>query len=230
MAEALVSIGTFSILTGLSVPALRHYADLGLLVPADVDPRTGYRRYSRSQVTRARRIRALRLVEPPLEEVRRVIDGEASAARAVLKAHMSRLADYARELQRKTALVESYLRKGIEMQGVAGVRLVALNLGVPLRISSRQPRDSGRHCSAPTSRTGAKAASRCDLEMETTSICSTSESGTPRSLSLATPLHSGSWSTMWTTFTGGRLLPAPRSTSHLPTGRACQGTLGSRTQ
>ena len=39
----LLSIGEFARLTHLSVKALRHYDDLGLVVPTHVDPTTGYR-------------------------------------------------------------------------------------------------------------------------------------------------------------------------------------------
>jgi DNA-binding transcriptional MerR regulator len=37
-----LAIGDFSRMTHLSVKALRHYHDVGLLVPAEVDPASGY--------------------------------------------------------------------------------------------------------------------------------------------------------------------------------------------
>jgi len=36
-----LTIGDFSRMTVLSVKALRHYHEIGLLRPADVDPQTG---------------------------------------------------------------------------------------------------------------------------------------------------------------------------------------------
>ena len=42
----LMPIGRFSRLTGVGVKALRHYDEVGLLVPAAVDDETGYRFYS----------------------------------------------------------------------------------------------------------------------------------------------------------------------------------------
>ena len=45
-----VGIGEFALLTGLSITRLRRYHDLGLLVPARVDPLTGYRSYRPDQV------------------------------------------------------------------------------------------------------------------------------------------------------------------------------------
>ena len=46
MDAELLSIGRFARLTGLSIGALRHYHELGLLQPAAVDPMTGYRSYA----------------------------------------------------------------------------------------------------------------------------------------------------------------------------------------
>jgi DNA-binding transcriptional MerR regulator len=117
-------------LCGLSVPALRHYDEVGLLAPADVDPRTGYRRYERSQLGRARRIRALRVVELPLEEVRLVLDGSPLRVKETLEAHRELLVARGLELEHMATLVGDYLQRGVDMQGVKGVRLVALNLGV----------------------------------------------------------------------------------------------------
>src|SRR3954453_7866359 len=68
-------------MTLLSVKALRHYHEVGLLVPAEVDPSTGYRRYGIAQVPTAQAIRRLRELGMPLEEVRIVIDPPEVSAR-----------------------------------------------------------------------------------------------------------------------------------------------------
>ena len=65
-----MSIGRFSRLTGLTVKALRHYDELGLLRPAAVDPETGYRSYSSAQVGPGRvRSGTLRRLELPLDDI-----------------------------------------------------------------------------------------------------------------------------------------------------------------
>jgi DNA-binding transcriptional MerR regulator len=56
----LIPIGRFARLSGLSVGALRHYDELDLLRPADVDRFTGYRRYRTEQLEIARAIGLLR--------------------------------------------------------------------------------------------------------------------------------------------------------------------------
>ncbi|MDQ1084606.1 MULTISPECIES: MerR family transcriptional regulator [Microbacterium] len=62
MAETsqLMTIGRFSSLTRLSVRMLRHYDTHGVLVPADIDPWTGYRRYAPHQLADAAAVRDLR--------------------------------------------------------------------------------------------------------------------------------------------------------------------------
>ena len=45
----MITIGEFALSTGVSVKALRFYDDRGLLTPAEVDPHSGYRRYSAAQ-------------------------------------------------------------------------------------------------------------------------------------------------------------------------------------
>ena len=70
--DHLLSIGGFAIVSGLSITALRHYDEVGVLLPAWVDPVTGYRRYRPEQAQQARLIRALRQLEMPVEAIRQV--------------------------------------------------------------------------------------------------------------------------------------------------------------
>jgi DNA-binding transcriptional MerR regulator len=72
-AETLIPIGKFARLAGLSIGALRHYDELDLLRPADVDRFTGYRRYRAEQLEIARTIGRLRDLEVPIEEIREVL-------------------------------------------------------------------------------------------------------------------------------------------------------------
>ena len=68
-----LSIGRFARLTGLSIGALRHYDELDLLRPAEIDRLTGYRRYAADQLEVGRAIARLRDLEVPLEEIRAVL-------------------------------------------------------------------------------------------------------------------------------------------------------------
>ena len=68
-----LSIGRFARLTGLSIGALRHYDELDLLRPVEVDRFTGYRRYAADQVQLGMAMARLRDLEVPLEEIRSVL-------------------------------------------------------------------------------------------------------------------------------------------------------------
>src|SRR3954449_2650885 len=101
-----MQIGRFARLTGLTVKALRHYDDLGLLKPAHVDPDTGYRTYEAGQVERAETIRRLRQLEVPLEDIARLLEGD----ERVLADHQRRTAERQVELtwirQRLQSLID----------------------------------------------------------------------------------------------------------------------------
>jgi DNA-binding transcriptional MerR regulator len=88
----LLPIGTLSNASHLSVKALRRYHELGLLVPAAVDPGTGHRGYSVAQITEARIIRRLRLLDMPLDDIARILRaGDPQVTAAVLGEHRARM-------------------------------------------------------------------------------------------------------------------------------------------
>ncbi len=97
----LLTIGELARASGLSASALRFYDREGVLVPADVDALTGYRRYAERQLRPARLIASLRRVGMPLAEVSVVLEqdarGEVQAARDVVAAHEQRLVDGLRD-------------------------------------------------------------------------------------------------------------------------------------
>jgi DNA-binding transcriptional MerR regulator/effector-binding domain-containing protein len=87
-----VGVGQFATMTHLSVKTLRHYHDVGLLEPARVDARTGYRYYSLDQLPAAQLIRRLRDLKMPIPDVRAVLLARDPDERNVLiSAHMDRL-------------------------------------------------------------------------------------------------------------------------------------------
>jgi DNA-binding transcriptional MerR regulator len=95
----LMSIGRFARLTGLTVKALRHYDDVGLLRPATVDTETGYRSYRPDQVRQAETIRMLRRLELPLDDIRALlVSDDPGLVRRVLVDHQRRTAIRSAEL------------------------------------------------------------------------------------------------------------------------------------
>jgi DNA-binding transcriptional MerR regulator len=86
------SIGEFSRATHLTVKALRHYHEAGLLVPGNVDPGTGYRRYTAEQISLAQVIRRFRSLDMPVSEVQAILAASDPAVRnGLIAAHLRRL-------------------------------------------------------------------------------------------------------------------------------------------
>jgi DNA-binding transcriptional MerR regulator len=107
-----VSIGDFSRMTHLSVKTLRHYHDVGLLVPAETDKMTGYRYYAKAQVPIAQVIRRFRALDMPVEEVRAILgtsDPEARGKR--LAAHLDRLERQLAETRAAVASLRGLLER-----------------------------------------------------------------------------------------------------------------------
>ena len=103
--DALLTIGEFSKMTYLSVKALRHYHEVGLLDPVDIDSASGYRRYSTAQVSTAQAIRRFRDLDMPLEQVRAVLDAPDVTSRN--EAILSHLRNMQAQLERTQTTVAS---------------------------------------------------------------------------------------------------------------------------
>ncbi|WP_123607193.1 MerR family transcriptional regulator [Micromonospora sp. Llam0] len=107
------SIGETARTSGLTVSALRFYDAAGVLVPAAVDPHTGYRWYAVSQLRAARLLAGLRRVGLPLAEITEAVRAlpDVTVARRLLDVHLLRLvdglADARRELSRIHALLDA---------------------------------------------------------------------------------------------------------------------------
>jgi DNA-binding transcriptional MerR regulator len=127
----LMPIGEFARLARLTVKALRHYDAEGLLVPASVDPHSGYRYYRAEQVRTATTIALLRSLDVPLSVVREVLAAPDDAAvAAVLAEQRERLAtELARQEQALRTL--DALRKAPERVPYA----VAIAERTPVRLA-----------------------------------------------------------------------------------------------
>lgn len=96
----LLPIGSFAIHTGISKRMLRFYEDIGLLLPAHVNPENGYRYYHYSQALEAAQIKLLRSLDMPLEEIRQLLHSEHTAQRThLLHYHYDRIAQRISEFQ-----------------------------------------------------------------------------------------------------------------------------------
>ena len=118
----LLAIGDFSRMTHLSVKALLHYHDMGVLEPAAIDPDTGYRSYATHQVPDAQVIRRLRDLNMPLDQIRAVLRApDVGTRNAEIAAHLERME---RQLEQAKA-------------SVAGLRALLAGPAAPSEIELR---------------------------------------------------------------------------------------------
>jgi DNA-binding transcriptional MerR regulator len=134
MAQARLSIGDFSRMTYLSVKALRRYHDMGLLVPAVVDPYSRFRYYEPSQVAAGQVIRRFRDLGMPLEQVRDVLQAPDAAARnELIVAHLRQMEKALEHTQQTVASLRALLERppqapiSVEYRSVAATPALAIS-------------------------------------------------------------------------------------------------------
>jgi DNA-binding transcriptional MerR regulator len=104
-----LTIGDFSQLTHLSVKTLRHYHEVGLLEPASVDPRTGYRSYALEQVPTAQVVMRFRELGMPVREVTALLQAEPAERAELIAAHLERLENQLASTQRSVSSLRRLL-------------------------------------------------------------------------------------------------------------------------
>lgn len=105
--ENLYRVGIFSQMNQVTIKALRHYDEKGLLIPRYVDPENGYRYYSASQLPDLHQIIALRKIGFSLEEIRKVQQGVGKDK--LLRLKKKRILEEIAERTRELSVIESYL-------------------------------------------------------------------------------------------------------------------------
>ncbi len=162
-------IGDFSKICQVPVSALRYYADLGLLEPAQIDSFTGFRYYTLDQLPRLHRILALKDMGLSLEEIGRLLRDEVSPdeLRGMFRLQQAKLQQQVADEQARLARVAARLReieqegkmprdevvlKSVETQHVLSVRQIIptpLHVGAILNESFGVMRQYGVQPSAP---------------------------------------------------------------------------------
>jgi DNA-binding transcriptional MerR regulator len=144
----MLKIGDFSKLSLVSVKALRYYDERGLLKPGRVDPSTGYRFYSVSQLSRLNRILALKDMGLDLSQIAQLLDVELTPdqIRGMLRLKQVELHQQLAEGQTQLARIEAWLQafeqevtmptydvvlKQVATLRVAQARGIAPNMGQP---------------------------------------------------------------------------------------------------
>lgn len=109
-------VGDLARATGLTIRALHHYDELGLLVPS-ARTQAGHRLYDQEDVRRLYRIVALRRLSLPLEEVAIVLEDESISLADTVRRHLERVeCDLERQerLRRRLAQILAALDRSAE--------------------------------------------------------------------------------------------------------------------
>jgi DNA-binding transcriptional MerR regulator len=134
----LLTIGDFSRMTHLSVKTLRHYHQVGLLEPVDVNADTGYRYYDTDQVSTAQVIRRFRDLGMPVDHVKSVLKAPDLPARnALIALHLDRLEGQLAQTQTAVASLRSLLEEPttpipIEHRSVPALSVAAVRATIEL--------------------------------------------------------------------------------------------------
>lgn len=129
--ERLLTISTFARAVRVPSSALRYYAAEGILVPADVDPHTGYRYYAPQQIHDGVLVQQMRSAGVPVPVMRDVLTGQGEDAAGLIAAI---IADHSKAAQQREAELVA-LRDSLrgEGPGTAFVRLSGAVLASALR-------------------------------------------------------------------------------------------------
>lgn len=116
----MLTIGQLSKLTQLPVKTLRFYHEEGVLMPASVDPDTGYRYYDVSQVETARAIVYLRGLEFSLSEIKELLrHPDDDDLMAILQRHQSAIKERIRQLRKAAKSLEQFISEEKESRAMS---------------------------------------------------------------------------------------------------------------
>lgn len=119
LSEPSWKVGELARRTGLTVRALHHYDEIGLLTPSGRTP-SGHRLYTRSDVERLQQVQSLRLMGLSLDEVKRLLDGASLSPRRVIDLHLARLQEQINEQNR---LVERLTALAVQLDKAESVSM-----------------------------------------------------------------------------------------------------------
>jgi DNA-binding transcriptional MerR regulator len=105
-----LTIGELAQRLRVTTRALRHYDQLGLLVPEQIDPRTGYRSYGAAQLARGMQIEQLKSTGLSLASIKTVLDTAGSGTDALRQRRAEieqRVVDHTRQMAAIDALLAS---------------------------------------------------------------------------------------------------------------------------
>ena len=123
----MLKIGVFSKLTRISIRMLRHYDELGLLKPENIDSFSGYRYYSEAQLPIAERITSLKDMGFALAAIKEIMENfdDSATLSQFLSVKKAEVMENAEDIQRRLVLLETTIAK-LRKDGTAMTYSVSL--------------------------------------------------------------------------------------------------------
>lgn len=108
----MLKIGDFSKLSRISIRMLRHYDEIGILHPDEVDDFTGYRYYKEAQLPMAARIQVLKELGFGLAAIKEILEeyGNTAEMEKLLLIKRKEMEDRIRETKQTLQLLDSTLK------------------------------------------------------------------------------------------------------------------------
>lgn len=131
-----MNIGDFARLGQVSPRMLRHYDEIGMLEPEQVDPSNGYRRYGAHQLSRLHRILALRDLGFTLDQIGQVLEENppVEQLRGMLRMRQAQIEETVGEERERLRRVEAHLR-ALEGSNAVDVQDIVIKQTQPIRIA-----------------------------------------------------------------------------------------------
>ena len=144
----MLKIGDFSKLSRVSIRMLRHYDDIGLLKPAEIDDFTGYRYYREDQLFIVARITALKDMGFALADIVRILEiyDDKEKLDGFLTERQHELAQQAKEMEYKLMLLDTArkrLRKEQKMSFDVTVKTIPERYAATVRMVVPHYEDEG---------------------------------------------------------------------------------------
>ena len=154
----MLKIGEFSKLSRVSVRMLRHYDEIGLLKPAEIDRFTDYRYYREDQLPTVCRITALKDMGFCLADIVRILAvyDDREALEGFFAARQQELETLSRETEQKLTLLEAArkrLRKEENMNYNVTIKTIPERYAATVRMTLPRYEDEGRIWSTLVSET-----------------------------------------------------------------------------
>jgi DNA-binding transcriptional MerR regulator len=144
-------IGEFSKLALVTVRTLRHYDEVGLLKPEQIDRFTGYRYYSAEQLVRLNRILALKDLGLSLEQIAELLDSNPSREQILgmlklkkleLQEHIAneqnqleRVSAWLNQLERENEMISTTIE--VTIKKVEAIRAISLRDIIPTYLDAQ---------------------------------------------------------------------------------------------